>query len=71
MSVRADLSKHDILEIERCRLDLDRAAILVDIDPIYLPIFERCDRELQLAMAKTKVDPVSRARALLAAKRSL
>lgn len=68
MSVRADLSRHDILEIERCKLDLERAAMLVDLDLIYLPIFERCERELRIAEAKLKADPVSRARALLAAK---
>ncbi len=68
MFVRADLSRHDIHEIEQCRLDLERAAILVDMDPVYLPIFARCERELTITESRAAVDPISRARALLAAR---
>lgn len=39
------------------------AAELVELDEIYLPIFERLDRELTAALART---PIERARARLA-----
>ena len=50
--------------IERAR---DFMAHLSVRDPVYLPIFERLEVELEEARARESVDPIEAARALLRA----
>jgi hypothetical protein len=51
------------LSIERWTLAVEALAQVVEIDACYLPIFERADSELSMAIAAA--DPLSRARALV------
>jgi hypothetical protein len=48
--------------ISRIRAARDAVAVLVADDPVYLPIFERLELELEAAMAAD--DPIRRARAI-------
>jgi hypothetical protein len=58
-------------EIEKLRTAHALAVKLVMVDPEYLPIFERIESELTQAEAATLTDPVSKARALAAARRQM
>jgi hypothetical protein len=55
-----------LLEIERCLLDLGRAAALVNLNPIYAPLFIRAEQDLAAAEALLILDPIARARAIIA-----
>lgn len=46
-----------------------KAAALVIADPVYLPIFERLERELMAY--ETRQDAISRARAIAASQRAI
>ncbi|AJY45834.1 hypothetical protein [Martelella endophytica] len=53
-------------ELARLEDALMIVARLIDTDPVYVPIFERLEREIELEKEKTSNSAVSRARLLLA-----
>jgi hypothetical protein len=56
--------------INRLYAALDTAARLVCADPIYLPIFQRIERDIEVAEAMASdFGPVARARAIVRANR--
>jgi len=55
-------------ELERLRAARAKVALLVAKNPVYAPIFDRLDREVE---ARETADPVARARAIVAAQRAM
>lgn len=56
--------------LTRLRAALEVVAKLVDKDEVYLPIFDRLEREIAIEQAMlVEDDPVARARAMLRARR--
>ena len=53
-------------ELARLEDALIIVARLIDTDPVYVPIFERLEREIELEKEKTSNSAVNRARLLLA-----
>ncbi|PRX02778.1 UNVERIFIED_ORG: hypothetical protein BCL66_1265 [Martelella mediterranea] len=53
-------------ELARLEDALMIVARLIDTDPVYVPIFERLEREIELEKEKTSNSAVNRARLLLA-----
>ena len=58
-------------ELHRLRLAHATVAKLVMNDPVYLPIFKRLEVELAAAEAKENNDPITYARAALAAQNAM
>ena len=50
-------------ELERLQAALETIAALIIDDPVYLPIFERLEREIELE--RNRADTMARARAVL------
>lgn len=60
--------RHIKADVEEIAAALETAAILVGVSDIYIPIFERLDKEHKRAMAAKAVNPILNARAVIAAR---